>query len=103
IGNYLSNYADVQTNLQKVLNDVSSSISLSFTKATPLNIGWLDNFVVNARRSLVVDQQFTFRDSRSRNPGFSCKYNISNPTGGSLSIWNVTDFLNPYIQLYNSS
>lgn len=103
VSNYLASYANVQSNFQKVQNNNSSAIAINVVKLTAASIGWLDKIIINARRTLVADKQFNFRDSRlTTGAGLLAKYVIANPIGSSLSVWNVTDYINPFIQDYNS-
>ncbi|MCE3260661.1 MAG: hypothetical protein K0S12_2302, partial [Bacteroidetes bacterium] len=102
INSYLDPYADVQTLTLTAMNTNPSNISLTITKQTPSNIGWLDFITVNARRNLNAAKQFHFRDLRVKGTGNICNYTIANPSNGALHLWNITDPINPYIQLYNS-
>lgn len=102
VSNYLASYADVQTNMQKVQNNNGSSIGITVSKLTASSIGWLDKVTINARRALVADQQFNFRDSRvSTGTGKTAKYIISSPLGIANTIWNVTNPINPYAQYFD--
>jgi len=103
INSYLDPYADVQTATLSALNNNPASISLDITKQTPGNVGWMDYLIVNARRNLVASKQFQFRDTRVSGAGNICNYNINNPSGLNLKIWNVTDPINPFIQDFSTS
>ncbi|MBI2721671.1 MAG: type IX secretion system sortase PorU [Bacteroidetes bacterium] len=100
---YLAPYADVQVANLKTLNTNGSDITLNVTKQTGSSLGWMDYVNINARRKLIVNGQFQFRDSRVAAPGNVCDFNISNPSNNSIALWNVTDPLNPVKQAYSSS
>jgi len=103
VSNYLASYADVENAIQRTVNNNSSVISILISKSTPVNLGWLDKLTVNARRYLSVNKQFQFRDLRISKPGNICRFNISNPASQNINVWNVTNFLNPFIQQYNNN
>lgn len=100
---YLAPYVDAQIDTLVALNTNASNIIINVTKQTPNNIGWFDFLEINARRNLVVNNQFQFRDSRVKGPGKVCNFNISNPINYNLLLWNITDPLNPFIQSYNTA
>jgi len=104
INNYLADFADVQTKIGKSILNNSSSINLNISKLTPNCIAWLDKIIINSRRNLITSiKQYEFRDSRISKPGNICSFNISNPSNFNPIVWNVTDPINPYNQLFNSS
>lgn len=100
---YLAPYANEQKNFSKALNQNAANISLNITKLTGNAIGWLNRITINARRNLIVSKQFCFRDTRVTNPGNVCDFNLTNTSGASLNIWNVTDPLNPTEIEYTST
>jgi hypothetical protein len=103
INNYLADYAEVQTKVNKALLNDPNIISISVSKQTPNCIAWLDKLTINARRQLnITSKQFQFRDTRISIPGSICNFNISNPSSTTPQIWNVTDPINPYAQPYTS-
>lgn len=100
---YLDPYADMQSTTTSALNTNASDITINITKQTASSIGWLDYVLVNARRNLVLKKQFQFRDSRIFAPGNICDYTISNPSNYSVTLWNITDPLNPFSQGYSTT
>ena len=104
INNYLADYADVQTKIGKGLLTNSNSINLNISKLTTNCVAWLDKIIINARRNLIASiKQYEFRDSRISKPGNICSFNILNPSNITPIIWNVTNPINPFNQLFNSS
>lgn len=101
INDYLSPYADIQTTNIKALNNNSGNITLTINKLTAGNIGWLDYITVNARRDLIANKQFQFRDSRISGTGNICNYTIANPANNNFTLWNVSDKINAIEQQYN--
>ncbi len=104
INAYLAKFADIQLATANALNNNSNAINVTITKQNANATGWLDYLTVNARRSITVNtKQFQFRDTRITALGNICNYSITHPITNTVSIWNVTDPLNPYNQLYTSA
>lgn len=102
-GMYASPAANA-VNTGTALNSKEQSIDITISKITTNAVAWLNKLTINARRKLKVNsKQFCFRDTRVSNSGNVCNYVIANPFNAQLSIWNVTDPLNPFIQAYNAS
>lgn len=81
-------------------NSDPGAISINIVKLTQKSVGNLDKLTVNARRSLFVAiKQFQFRDSRISKNGNICSFSLTNPTNVNAAVWNVTNPLNPFIQL----
>ena len=92
-------YAQASTNFGSGINQNSSEINILITKQTPKSVGYLDKLTVNARRFLNVGtKQFLFRDTRVSSPGNICNFSINNPANSIVTLWNVSDPLNPFIQ-----
>ncbi|MBA3664066.1 MAG: type IX secretion system sortase PorU [Bacteroidetes bacterium] len=101
---YLDPYADAQSAIFSAINNNPSVISMNVTKQTAASIGWMDNIEINARRNLVVNNsQFQFRDSRVTGNGKVCNFSLSNPSNLNISVWNISDPLNPFNQLFSIS
>jgi hypothetical protein len=83
----------------------SSVLSVSVSKLTPQATGWLDRIVYNCRRNLVFNQsQFNFRDHRTvGGPSSFAKYILTNNSGFTPLIWDVTDPLNVKEQMFNTN
>ncbi|GAB4205255.1 MAG: type IX secretion system sortase PorU [Bacteroidia bacterium] len=101
--NYLADYAAVANQCQVVPgNNNSGSISFTITKLTANAVGWLDKIVFNARRYLsYTGNAFEFRDKRTIAPGQITTYSVST-ISNNVMIWDVTDFIHPLNQQYNS-
>lgn len=98
-----SDYALANQINSYALNNSSGLISVNVTKLSPKTVGNLDKLTVNARRALVLtNKQFTFRDSRISKAGNICRFNLNTGSNTGYSIWNVSEPLNPFIQLLNS-
>ena len=105
VTDYLADYAAVKTSSSANLLSSSSNNVLSFTinKLSGNSLGWLDKITVNARRRLKVGaQQFSFRDRRVAAPGKICQFSINTATTPTLTIWNVTNPLTPFLQDFNT-
>jgi hypothetical protein len=98
VSNYLAPYCDVAYTNQAVSNQNAGVINVSVTKSTSGNVGWLDKITVNARRNLAAGNQYNFRDCRVCFPGNKNKYSISNPGNSFVMVWNVSDYIHPYLQ-----
>lgn len=84
-------------------NSNSSLISINISKLSAKTVGNLDKLTINARRALnLTNKQFNFRDSRISKVGNICSFNLNTNANSSFSIWNVSEPLNPFIQLLNS-
>jgi hypothetical protein len=71
------------------------NIKLTYIQPTDSSVAWLDYITLNARRSLVFgSEQMTFRDVQSYGAGKVTKFIIDHPNGN-VSIWNISDPLNP--------
>lgn len=104
ITNYLADYAIIKTGAAKALNNNYSTISAFFERQTPNTVGWIDKFVINARREITYNgTPFNFRDSRISGLGNVCTYNLNSTGISNILIWNVTNFVNPYQQNYSVS
>lgn len=117
-GSYLFNISCPLTNVDYYIADFgypndselggilnSSFLSVTVSKQTPAAVGYLDYVEINARKSLnFTTSQFNFRDRRViGGVGTFAKYNLLNPTGATLSIWDVTKPLKVSNQLYTST
>lgn len=72
-------------------------IRTEYQKSTSNSIGWMDYLTINVARSLSMSgNQMNFRDPTTYGPGNITEFRLSN-AGGNVSIWNVTDPLNPMI------
>lgn len=100
---YLDPYADAQTTTLRGVNTNASDITITVAKQTAASLGWFDYLLVNARRSLVIHNQFQFRDSRVSGMGNVCNFTLSNPQNFQVSIWNITDPINAFEQSFNTS
>ncbi len=99
--NYLADYVVVKSGRGKAINTNYNSINVSISRTTPNTVGYLDKFTVNARRELTYNgSQFNFRDLRISALGNICSFNINSNGNSGLSIWNVTNLVNPYKQNY---
>lgn len=97
-----SDFAKASIRHSKVINQNTAGITITVTKQTPRSLGWLDKITINARRSLTLrNKQYSFRDSRNTGINKSCNFSISNLSGADVTIWNVTDPLNPFEQSFN--
>lgn len=89
---YTSDFAD--ENISSVsLNPLGSDISISLTyfPTTSTSVGYLNNLIVNARRSLVMTgSQMSFRNIASAAPGKISRFTLSGALNN-LRIWDVTD------------
>jgi len=104
INNYLADYVDVQSNTGKALLNDPNSVNLVVSKQTANCVAWLDKITVNARRKLsILSKQYEFRDTRITGAGKICTYTFNNLQNVIPTIWNVTDPINPYVQVYNTA
>ena len=105
VGDFPSdNYAN-NVSFDKSFFAPSSNLVISATlNSTDANAqAWLNYVELNYRRSLAASGnggQFPFRDSKSIGPGNISEYKISNNTAP-LSVWDITNPLNPVNQLNN--
>ena len=100
---YIADYGyPNDSELGGILN--SSFLSVTVSKQTPSAVGYLDYVEINARKSLnFTSSQFNFRDRRViGGAGTFAKYNLLNPTGAAISIWDVTSPLNVSNQLFST-
>jgi hypothetical protein len=73
------------------------ALTVNVTKLTPGALAWLDYIEVNVRRQLIMSgNQMAFRDMNSVSPGNVAKYSLS--ITSPVSIWDVTDPTNVYLQ-----
>ena len=81
----------------------SSNLAVTVTKQTSDATGWLDKIEFNCRRNLVFNSsQFNFRDRKVvGGVGSFVKYVLINNNTLPTKIWDITNPLNPYKQLYN--
>ena len=81
----------------------SSNLAVTVTKQTSDATGWLDKIEFNGRRNLVFNSsQFNFRDRKViGGSGSFAKYILINNNTLPTKIWDITNPLNPYKQLYN--
>ena len=94
-------YAKPGYKFGSALNSTGAELNISIDKLTSRSIGYLDKITVNARRQLVVNgQQFTFRDSRVVGNGKTAKYKITNLSGTGVSVWNISNPLQPVEIVY---
>jgi hypothetical protein len=78
------------------------TITVNVTKQTPAAIGWLDYIEVNARRKMMMSgNQLLFRDENAVGPGHIAQYTLS--INAPVSIWDVTDPSNVYLQTVNTT
>ncbi|MDF2449293.1 MAG: hypothetical protein K0R26_1797 [Bacteroidota bacterium] len=83
----------------------SSTLNVTVNKLTTQATGWLDKIIYNSRRKLVyVQSQFNFRDHRTvSGPNSFANYVLTNNSGSSPLIWDVTDPFNIKLQTFNSN
>ncbi len=81
----------------------SSNLVVTVSKQTPSAIAWLDKIEMNCRRNLVFNQtQFNFRDRKViGGSGTYAKYSLTNYNSIVPAIWDVTNPINPKLQLTN--
>lgn len=102
-GQLHSDYALANQINSHSLNNNSSLISINISKLSPKTIGYLDKITINARRTLALtNKQFCFRDSRISKAGNICSFNLNTGANSNFSVWNVSDPLNPFVQLLNA-
>jgi hypothetical protein len=83
-------------------NPSNPVITVNITKQTPSAIGWLDYVEVNVRRRMVMSgNQLSFRDVNAVGPGHIAKYALS--INSPVSVWDVTDPHNVYLQNVNAT
>lgn len=102
--NYLADYASI-TNQCTILpnNNTANILSFTITKNTTNAVAWLDKIIFNARRYLVYNgKYFDFRDKRTVAPSQITTYSISTSGYTNLLIWDITDIIHPFNQLYNT-
>lgn len=76
------------------------SLKVNITKLTPGALAWLDYIEVNVRRQLKMSgNQMIFRDVNSAGPGNVAKYSLA--INAPVSIWDITDPANAYLQSVN--
>lgn len=76
----------------------SSSIPIKIKYSQPLSssVGWIDFLEINVERDLIFsNSQMEFRDPKSIRLGRISKFELQNPDGKSLEIWETTDVNNP--------
>jgi hypothetical protein len=104
VGSYLADYATEASGFYKGLNTDNSAINVLVQKLTTKGVGYLDKLTLNARRSIKLNtKQFQFRDSRVSGPGKICEFSIVGTQQNAPLLWNVSDPLHPFIQLYNAN
>jgi hypothetical protein len=97
IGNTYADYAEDTVKTGWGYNKNNSEIGITITKLSAKSLGWLDKVTINTRRSLNLrNRQFCFRDTRVM--GKICRYSITVPSSSGLSLWDVSDPLNPVEQ-----
>lgn len=75
----------------------NSTLTVNVTKKTASALAWLDYIEVNVRRKLIMSgNQMLFRDANSVGTGNSAQYTLQ--TNTPVSIWDVTDPRNVYVQ-----
>jgi hypothetical protein len=87
---YLAPYATENESVFS-FNATASSFNVSVAKPSSSSIGWLDYFVVNVRRNLIMDG--SWMDFRLREPvasGAVVEYQLGN-TNSSVVVWDVTN------------
>jgi hypothetical protein len=71
------------------------NLKFQYDQPTDSSIAWLDYFALNAKCHLVFNSgQMSFRDTESVEPGKVTKFIMQVPNEN-ITIWNVTDPLNP--------
>jgi len=97
ISNYLSDFVVLDTKSGKALNNNSGAINVTVNRLTANTVGWIDRFIINARRSMVFNgSAFQFRDSRTVGAGNICNYSIDANGSSGVTIWNITNFIAPF-------
>jgi hypothetical protein len=77
------------------------NLAFQYDQPTDSSIAWLDYFTLNAERDLIFNSgQMSFRDNESAESGKVTKFIMQVPNGN-ITIWNVTDPLNPRKVNYN--
>ncbi len=103
-GELHADYAAPGSKMGFGLNTNNAELSINISKITSKSQGWLDKLTVNARRGISYsNKQFQFRDNRTARIGKTCAYTISTAPNLILSLWNVSDAINPFIQEYSSN
>ncbi len=98
---YLGKYLDIQSAIGYAQNTNPFAISINVAKQTSNALGYLDYVNVNARRNITVNsKQIQFRDTRISSLGKICNFSVTNASSNTVTIWNVTNPLNPYNQAY---
>jgi len=90
-------YAYAYDKYFEISNPESSiNLDLKFNGESSDMEGYLDFICLNAKEKLIQhESQITFRDKNSASPNTIAKFEISN-NGKNLSIWNISDGVNPY-------
>lgn len=92
-------YASFSAKAGWALNTNTGEINLTVTRQTPRAYGWLDKLTINARRALnISNRQYGFRDQRGIGPGKTTSFTLLNSGAAKVSIWNVTNPVNPFVQ-----
>lgn len=79
------------------------NVNITYQKATPSSVGWLDWFEINVRRQLKMSgAQMDFRDVESVGPGRITNFTIDN-ADAITQLWDVTDPSNARAIQYNGS
>ncbi|MCK5774923.1 MAG: type IX secretion system sortase PorU, partial [Bacteroidales bacterium] len=81
-------------------NNTSASenipITVEYSQPLSSSVGWLDFLEINVERDLIfVGSQMEFRDPKSIRLGRISKFNLQNPNGKSLEIWETTNHNTP--------
>lgn len=104
VGSYLADYATYASGAYKGLNTENSAINVLVQKLTSKSLGYLDKLTINARRSIKVNaKQFQFRDSRITGPGKICEFSIIKTQQNAPVLWNVTNPLHPFAEVYTAN
>lgn len=101
-GDSYSPYALIEASCFSFNPGAGSVLTVTVSKNTSDAVAWLDYIEVNARRALTMSgNQMLFRDNQSVGAGNIAQYNFNSLVP--VSIWDVTDHANVYLQSVTGS